>query len=64
MAESLIGSDGKKHSAVSNDWIAKHLEMGHPVGMSKAVKQDQESPWGENLRRKYEKYLNPRSDSI
>jgi len=47
----------KKHCAVSNEWIAKRLAMGHPAGMSKVVKLYQENKEGSKLMKYYEKIL-------
>jgi len=47
----------KKHCAVSNEWIAKRLEMGHPAGMSKLVKLYQESKEGLKQMKNCEKIL-------
>lgn len=57
MAESFSDCDGEKHYAVSNEWIAKRPEMGHPAGMSKVVKLYQEGREGNKLMKKYEKTL-------
>jgi len=47
----------KKHCAVSNEWIANRLAMGHPAGMSKVVRLYQESKEGEKMMTKHEKIL-------
>lgn len=47
----------KKHCAVSKEWIANRLAMGHPAVMSKVVKLDQESKEGSKLMKYYEKIL-------
>jgi len=44
--KALLAAMVKKHCAVSNEWIAKRLEMGHPAGMSKVTKLYQESKKG------------------
>jgi hypothetical protein len=53
----LLAAMVKKHCAVSNEWIAKRLEMGHPAGMSKLVKLYQESKEGLKQMMKCEKIL-------
>ena len=55
--KALLAAMVKKHCAVSNEWIAKRLEMGHPAGMSKIVKLYQKSKEGEKLMARYEKIL-------
>ena len=47
----------KQHCALSNEWIANCLEMGHPVGMSKVAKLFQESKEGVKQIKKCEKAL-------
>lgn len=54
--ECLAVRDREKHSAVSKEWIAKRLVMGHPAGMSKVVKLYQESKEGSKMMTKHEKY--------
>ena len=55
--ESLAVHDGEKHCAVSNEWIANRLVMGHHAGMSKVVKLYQDSTEGQKLMAKYKKTL-------
>lgn len=55
--KALLAAMVKKHCAVSNEWIAKRLEMGHPAGMSKLVIRYQESKVGIELIRHDEKIL-------
>ena len=45
--KALLAAMVKKHCAVSNEWIAKRLVMGHPAGMSKVVILYQASKEGE-----------------
>jgi hypothetical protein len=62
--KALLAALVKKHCAVSNEWIANRLAMGHPAGMSKVVKLYQESIEGEKMMTKHKKYSNPRTDPI
>jgi hypothetical protein len=39
----LLAALVKKHSQVSDPWLAKRRAMGHPAGMSKATKWYQDS---------------------
>jgi len=55
--KALLAAMVKKHCAVSNEWIAKRLEMGHPAGMSKLVKLYQESKEGVKQMKNCEKIL-------
>jgi REP element-mobilizing transposase RayT len=55
--KALMAAMVKKHCAVSNEWIAKRLAMGHPAGMSKVVKLYQENKEGSKLMKYYEKIL-------
>ncbi|TAE92792.1 MAG: hypothetical protein EAZ81_01720, partial [Verrucomicrobia bacterium] len=55
--KALLAAMVKKHCAVSNEWIAKRLVMGHPAGMSKVAKLYQESKEGVKMMKKYEKIL-------
>ena len=55
--KALLAAMVKKHCAVSNEWIAKRLEMGHPAGMSRVVKLYQESKEGVKQIKKCEKAL-------
>jgi REP element-mobilizing transposase RayT len=55
--KALLAAMAKKHCAVSNEWIANRLAMGHPAGMSKVVKLYQESKEGEKMMTKHEKIL-------
>ena len=55
--KALLAAMVKKHCAVSNEWIAKRLEMGHPAGMSKVAKLCQESKKGIKQMKKNKKIL-------
>ena len=55
--KALLAAMVKKYCAVSNEWIANRLAMGHPAGMSKVVKLYQESIEGEKMMTKHEKIL-------
>ena len=55
--KALLAELLKKHCAVSNEWIANRLAMGHLAGMSKVVKLYQESKEGEKMMTRYEKIL-------
>jgi len=55
--KALLAAMVKKHCAVSNEWIAKRLEMGHPAGMSKVTKFYQESKKGIKHMKKNKKIL-------
>jgi len=55
--KALLAAIVKKHCAVSNEWIAKRLVMGHPAGMSKVAKLYQDSKEGVKMMKKYEKIL-------
>jgi hypothetical protein len=55
--KALVAAMVKKHCAVSNEWIAKRLVMGHPAGMSKVAKLYQDSKEGVKMMKKYEKIL-------
>jgi putative transposase len=47
----------KGRTAVTNDWLAKRLEMGHPAGMSGLVNRMRKEPERRNILKKYEEML-------
>ena len=62
--KALLAAMVKKHCTMSNQWMAKRLEMGHHAGISKVVKLYQVCKEGIKQMKKYKKYLNPRTDPI
>jgi len=45
----------KGNTSMSNDWLAKRLQMGHPAAMSQLVNRLRKDPAGLKTLKKYEK---------